>query len=396
LYTLIGIAAILALVLTGVSGFLFLRSPKSLLHNGSSRTATTETTDDGKDFSHDDSVTYEAGEGGSTHGLTHLDQESDGTTMAHIVEGVPTRSLSLTNTRTTLNFYFKIHPTFKQDDLRTVRIEVEYLDPYEGTIGVHYDAMDLPGLANPDPKRAFRDTGGKTLTGANSWQTASFAIRDGGFHNRQNGGADFRVWAKAPTLYLRRVTVTRVTLPEEAWPMDYSQSNSASITLGEEKPEDGLRHLSEQGDGRTVVTNLDGVICRHMQRPGRGNGFLYFTINPSFKRDGLKNVRCEIEYYSPIRGTLRLQYDAVEFDTHRAYKSVAAENDATIRYGGGVEFTRVAAPQVWQTVTFRLVDGVFANSQNGGADMRLEVSPPDIYVRRVTVTRESAGAEAKP
>jgi len=33
-------------------------------------------------------------------------------------------------------------------------------------------------------------------------------------------------------------------------------------------------------------------------------------------------------------------------------------------------------------------NAVFMNSQRDGADFRLEVVPPDIYVRRVTVTRE--------
>ena len=37
---------------------------------------------------------------------------------------------------------------------------------------------------------------------------------------------------------------------------------------------------------------------------------------------------------------------------------------------------------------FSVADGSFKNSQNGKADFRLEVTPAEIYVRRVTVTRE--------
>ena len=43
-----------------------------------------------------------------------------------------------------------------------------------------------------------------------------------------------------------------------------------------------------------------------------------------------------------------------------------------------------------QTVTFRVRDGLFENSENGNSDFRVEVSSPEIYVRRVSVTRESA------
>ena len=40
------------------------------------------------------------------------------------------------------------------------------------------------------------------------------------------------------------------------------------------------------------------------------------------------------------------------------------------------------------TAVAATTNAVFMNSQRDGADFRLEVVPPDIYVRRVTVTRE--------
>ena len=201
-----------------------------------------------------------------------------------------------------------------------------------------------------------------------------------GFNRRQNGGADFRVWAKTPAFYLHRVTVTRVSLPEDDWTADYSRTNAVSIRMEDESPQDGLRHLALEGDGRTTVTNLNGVICRQMKREGRPNGYLYFTINPSFKSAGLTNARCEVEYYSPVRATCRLQYDAVESDTHQPYKYASSA------------IIRAVPTNLWKTVTFRLLNGVFMNSQNGGADFRLEAIPPDIYVRRVTLLRENATA----
>lgn len=387
LFSLLGIAAALALVLASVVGFLFLRSSSPSARNAHAPLGTAAA---GRDFSTADSVSYWAGEISPTNGLIHLGDERDGTTKSHILDGVPTRVLSLTGGRAQLHFYFQIDPTFKQQDVSTVRIDVEYLDPYEGTIGVHYDALDLTTATAPASDRAYKDTGRKTLTGADVWKSASFTTRSAGFNNRQNGGADFRVSAKTQMLYIRRVTVTRLASPDEEWKTNHSQSNSVSIVMASESPEDGLRHLAAEPDGRTALTNLDGVACRHLNRVGKSSGFFYFTISPSFKRGGLSNAICEVEYLCPTRGNFRLQYDGMEFDTHRPYKSVIDEGGTPVRLGGNNDHSRVPAVNSWETATFRITDALFDNSQNGGADFRLEFLPPDIFVRRVKLTRETA------
>jgi len=42
----------------------------------------------------------------------------------------------------------------------------------------------------------------------------------------------------------------------------------------------------------------------------------------------------------------------------------------------------------WKKASFHIRDGAFENSENGHSDFRIEVVPPDINIRRVTVTRE--------
>jgi hypothetical protein len=49
----------------------------------------------------------------------------------------------------------------------------------------------------------------------------------------------------------------------------------------------------------------------------------------------------------------------------------------------------VKGVKAWQTCSFELKDPAFLNSQNGGADFRFWVEPPELYVRRVTVIDES-------
>ena len=86
---------------------------------------------------------------------------------------------------------------------------------------------------------------------------------------------------------------------------------------------------------------------------------------------------------------LRLQYDGTEGALHKRYKS-APPGGAEMSLGADTRYTVLRESNQWQTVTFDVTDGVFMNSQNGGADFRFELSPPEIYVRRVTVARSTA------
>jgi hypothetical protein len=49
-------------------------------------------------------------------------------------------------------------------------------------------------------------------------------------------------------------------------PKNFSASNSVSVLLGQESPDDGLIHLADERDGRTTIENLDGVPCRYLNR----------------------------------------------------------------------------------------------------------------------------------
>ena len=298
------------------------------------------------------------------------------------------RVARLANSRTTLYFYFQIHPAFKAQELRGARIDVEYLDPQPGTLGVHYDAQDSEEVSNPIYREAVRTV---RLGGSNVWQVASFRTKnDGLFEGRQNGRSDFRLWARTPELYVRRVTVTREIVDEMKWAGDFSASNQVSLLLGQEKLTDGLRHLADESDGRTQIETRDGVVCRYLNRvaDNKSFGFLYFALAPSFKREGLKNARVDIEYLAPRRGCFRLQFDGMEGDARRKYLSVLPVGARPARFGPNSMYGRIPTVGAWATATFHITNAVFQNGQNGDADFRLEVAvPPEIHVRRVTVTR---------
>lgn len=339
-------------------------------------------------FNGTNSVFIRLGEEESGHGLKLIESQNDGRTEIEDLNGVTTRVGRLVEGRTTVYFYFQIHPSFKQQDMRGARIEVEYLDPEAGMIGIHYDGQDAEDVPNPIYREAVRPV---RLTGSNVWQKATFRTRnDAAFDTRQNGRSDFRLWARTPILYVRRVTVTLEAMDELKWAGDFSASNQVSIALGEERLTDGLRHMAEEGDGMTRVETLKGVVCRHLNRvaDNKQSGYLYFSIHPGFKRDGLNRARVDVEYLAPRPGYIRLQFDGMEGETRRKYLSVLPAGARPVRTSPRQSYARIPTTGVWTSATFHVTNAVFQNGQNGDADFRVEPLPPELYIRRITVTRE--------
>jgi hypothetical protein len=125
-----------------------------------------------------------------------------------------------------------------------------------------------------------------------------------------------------------------------------------------------------------------------MERPGRYCGSIYFELSKDFKRADPMNARVEIEYLAKADTAIRLQFDGLAGDVHQKYRPVLPVGAKVMRLGTGADYGTIPTPGVWSVATFQLTNAVFMNSQKDGADFRLEVVPPEIYVRRVTVTRE--------
>jgi hypothetical protein len=178
----------------------------------------------------------------------------------------------------------------------------------------------------------------------------------------------------------------------EPSPPDFSSSNAVSLLLGEEGVQDGLIHLADEGDGRTEVEDLEGVPCRHLNRMPENHqfGYVYFAIHPSFKGKELKNARIDVDYLVRTPSFIRLQYNGRDGEKPKPYKATVAQNGDRVNFGSGAVFSRIRESSTWQTATFHVTNALFMNAQNGGADFRLEVTPAEIYLRRVTVTREGA------
>lgn len=89
-------------------------------------------------------------------------------------------------------------------------------------------------------------------------------------------------------------------------------------------------------------------------------------------------MRMDVEYLAPEPGTMNIHHDALN-----------APNLQNPVYRDAVATVRLANSGRWEKATFDITNATFRNSQNGGADFRFEVIPPDMYVRRVTVRRDN-------
>jgi hypothetical protein len=159
---------------------------------------------------------------------------------------------------------------------------------------------------------------------------------------------------------------------------DFSRTNTIGVILGEVEREydHGLQHLYHEKDGFTQPATVRNLLCRSLNLTNYSMGYLYFKIDPTFKKRKVSKVKIEVEYFDDGEGQLGLQYDAATSrkDTRKVYTYSRESVDLT-------------PSRSWQTHAFEVTDATFKNNQNSGADFRLWVSPPKLCVRSVTVTR---------
>lgn len=157
------------------------------------------------------------------------------------------------------------------------------------------------------------------------------------------------------------------------WPDGpFKSAKSVSITLCTANKENGLRQL-ENDDGLTAATSIAGKPGRTLQLPKRKNGYIYFSIDDSFKANIAKSAIIEVEYFVAAPGTLALEFDG---------------SDPTARFSGAYsrspDTAKLNGTREWKRTHFTMDRPRFYNSQNRGADFRL-VLPPDLTIGTVTL-----------
>jgi len=357
-----------------------------ILLAGCHRKSTVESTVESggpRDFSTASQVTIALGEpaGEAGEGL-QLISWSDGLSSPAVLDGVPCRQLNLPPGGTGY-FYFALDPSFKKGDSKDFRVDVEFFDDQPGVLSLQFDGSKTWQTRDATYVGTDHNVG---LTGAKRWKVEPFKIHDATFNNAQNGRADFRLRVNSPNLYVSRVTVTRVSKQRRdhspiPWSGDFSTTNTVSIPLGDlsQEREQGLFHITTEKDGRTAVTNLNGTSCRFLARPDKRWDYFYFAIDDSFKNGNLRDADIEVECFDARRAVLNIEFDASK-----------SRNISAPAYAKTTPDARFTGSQSWHTNVFHIHNATFENSQNGGADFRLLIGPPALYVRRVTVTRREA------
>ncbi len=129
----------------------------------------------------------------------------------------------------------------------------------------------------------------------------------------------------------------------------------------------GLTQVQPSADGMTAGTVLGGQNCRT-----NGNLYLYFQVNDTFcvSNSAGQSATIEIEYYDSVtNAAIKVQYDSVT----NAYTGTA--QFTTKGYGG------------WKNYRWNVTNAFFGNRENGGADLRVSISPTNkvVGIRRVSV-----------
>ncbi len=161
--------------------------------------------------------------------------------------------------------------------------------------------------------------------------------------------------------------------------VDYSTSNTISVVLAKSPRECGLQLARWDKDGATSPTTLQGSSCHRLELAGRKEGYIYFVVDPAFKRENCSNVRVLVEYYDAVEGSFDIEYNSHD---PRTGQFNAYTRSLKREYQTGT--------MAWQKVAFRLKNACFLNAQNGGGDFRLRVATSDFYVRQLTMVREDA------
>ena len=166
------------------------------------------------------------------HGLVQFDH-ADGVTAPDNIDNSDCRVMVKTQ-HAGRYIYFRIDESFKWADTMLVEVNVEYYDAGSGSFRIEFDGSDTNA-----PFQGAYTASSSIVTLKNSWRwlNATFKLTGARFLNSQNGGADFRIAINADTFAVRKVTVARQGLPEEAGAVlhglqqDFAQPASSWITV---------------------------------------------------------------------------------------------------------------------------------------------------------------------
>lgn len=274
---------------------------------------------------------------------------TDGGTGAVNVDGLNCRQPSSTSNQ---YFYFAIDDSYIYNgSVSTTYLEVCYFDDLSGSVFIEPQYDSTAG--------EYTSLTQVALTGTGKWKTATWTLNNSLFANRQNGGADFRLYVGPNLVKIDSVRVSKSPFADHV---------SVERDLGVNESYGGLSH-PQHSDGITMVQLKDGVYCK---KPSAGsNYFFYFNVSDAVIYDGsTPTVYLKVGYYDSPDGLITPEYDSTSGEYTPA---------ATLNFEG----TNTWKEQVWA-----LHDVKFANRQNSSSDFRLYVgTAQNVFIDTVVISK---------
>jgi hypothetical protein len=155
----------------------------------------------------------------------------------------------------------------------------------------------------------------------------------------------------------------------------YIGARLLEISLGTTNRESGLVQF-DWPDGVTAATNLGGMDCRAFVPTPFGGRYAYFKVDNSFKWADTMEVLVVLDYFDAGPGQLQFEFDGS--DLQAPFQGA---------YTGSPDVVTLSGSHTWRKAAFALDRARFRNSQNGGADFRLNATAPGFAVERVQLVR---------
>jgi Bacterial Ig-like domain len=188
----------------------------------------------------------------TSYGVTQTDYagtDESAQTTASDVAGLTARTTS--GSARENDMYFSIDPSVAATSSYNATIKVSYYDGSTGTIALQYDN----GFSDP-----YHTASTITLTGGDTWKTATFNVTGAYFGGLENTGADFRLNAQQPiTVHSIGVSVTGPSVPAETLfppaPVITTPKNGQTAKL-----ESSISGTAEP-DGKVTVAEGSAALC---------------------------------------------------------------------------------------------------------------------------------------
>lgn len=231
--------------------------------------------------------------------------------------------------------------------------------PYNGTATVQYRTEVAGSFTlqydNHATGAAYSSATSVTIAPdqVGQWRTATIALPNIKFNNRQNGGSDLRLLAPANL----PLAISGVSIDVEQIPATPAgpKVDAVEMVIGTEP--NGLTWIPYESGPAHEIT-IDGRRALQVDRNtfNTGNN-LYLGVDDRFVTGGPYTAMATFQFRSPVAGSFVLQY----------------ENQASGRAYHSADRVTIRPDQVdqWLTASVNLDSAMFQNRQNGNADMRI-------------------------